>query len=104
MNRIAEDILMHIGVPRRSGRYPWGSGKNPNQRTGDFISRVQELKKKGNLTEIEIAKAVGLKTTGDLRKKYSNAVNEQKRAYQRVGTSHGKRRKVQSRDPVVAWA
>ena len=28
MNPIAEEInsLMHYGIPRRSGRYPWGSG------------------------------------------------------------------------------
>ena len=29
MNQVAEDILMHYGMPRRSGRYPWGSGDNP---------------------------------------------------------------------------
>lgn len=26
MNPIAEEMLMHYGMPRRSGRYPWGSG------------------------------------------------------------------------------
>ena len=26
-----DDILMHYGMPRRSGRYPWGSGKDPYQ-------------------------------------------------------------------------
>ena len=31
MNPIAEEILMHYGMPRRSGRYPWGSGENPYQ-------------------------------------------------------------------------
>ena len=25
------DELFHYGMPRRSGRYPWGSGKNPYQ-------------------------------------------------------------------------
>lgn len=29
--------LMHYGIPRRSGRYPWGSGKNPYQ--GDDIKK-----------------------------------------------------------------
>ena len=29
MNSIVEDILMHYGMPRRSGRYPYGSGENP---------------------------------------------------------------------------
>lgn len=44
-NDIAEDILEHYGMPRRSGRYPWGSGDNPYQRSGDFLSRVEELRK-----------------------------------------------------------
>lgn len=47
MNPVAEDILMHYGVKRRSGRYPWGSGKNPYQHSGDFLSRVKELEDKG---------------------------------------------------------
>ena len=42
-----EEFLEHYGMPRRSGRYPWGSGDNPYQRTGDFLSRVEELKKIG---------------------------------------------------------
>ena len=45
MNSIVEDILMHYGMPRRSGRYPYGSGENPYQHSGDFLSRVQEFKK-----------------------------------------------------------
>lgn len=62
MNPIAEEMLMHYGMPRRSGRYPWGSGDNPYQRSGDFLSRVEELKKQG-LSETEIAKSIGLTTT-----------------------------------------
>ena len=62
MNPIAEDILKHYGMPRRSGRYPWGSGKNPYQRSGDFLSRVNELKKSG-MSEKEIAESMGLTTT-----------------------------------------
>lgn len=30
--------LMHIGTKRHSGRYPWGSGKNPHQHEANFIS------------------------------------------------------------------
>ena len=26
-----EDSLLHYGMPRRSGRYPFGSGDNPYQ-------------------------------------------------------------------------
>ena len=49
-----DDILIHYGMPRRSGRYPWGSGKDPYQHSGDFLSRVNELKAAG-LTEKQIA-------------------------------------------------
>jgi predicted transcriptional regulator len=62
MNPVADDILKHYGMPKRSGRYPWGSGDNPYQRSGDFLSRVDELKKQG-LSNTEIAKAIGLTTT-----------------------------------------
>ncbi len=52
------DSIVHYGMPRRSGRYPWGSGENPYQHSSDFISRHDELKKKG-LSEVEIAAAMG---------------------------------------------
>lgn len=42
-----ESYLAHIGVKRRSGRYPWGSGKEPYQHSSDFLSRVEELRKQG---------------------------------------------------------
>lgn len=62
MNHIAEDILIHYGVKRRSGRYPWGSGDNPYQHSGDFLSRVNELKKEG-LSEKQICEKLGMTTT-----------------------------------------
>lgn len=51
------DQAAHYGVKRRSGRYPWGSGENPYQHSGDFLSRVEELRKQG-FTEKEIAEMV----------------------------------------------
>ena len=43
-----DEYLEHYGIKRRSGRYPWGSGDDPYQHTnGDFLSRVEELKKTG---------------------------------------------------------
>lgn len=57
------DSLAHYGTPRRSGRYPWGSGNNPTQRTGDFLSRVESLKKKGwTETPENIMQEFGMKT------------------------------------------
>lgn len=71
-----KDELMHYGMPRRSGRYPWGSGEVPFQRSGDFLSRVEELKKEG-LKETEIASALGLSTT-QLRAQESLAKKERR--------------------------
>ena len=39
--------LVHYGTKRHSGRYPWGSGDSPYQSSGDFLSRVDELKRAG---------------------------------------------------------
>lgn len=47
MNPVAEDILIHYGMPRRSGRYPWGSGDDPYQHNRNFLGRIEELKKTG---------------------------------------------------------
>lgn len=77
VNPIAEDILMHYGVKRRSGRYPWGSGVAPFQDSGDFLSRVNELKSQ-NMSEKEIANALGMSTTS-LRTQL-RVVNHQRRA------------------------
>ena len=75
---IYEDVLTHYGVKRRSGRYPWGSGENPYQRSGDFISRSNELKKSG-MTEKEVAEAMGFSSTTDYRTAYSIAKNERRK-------------------------
>ena len=42
-----EEFLAHYGIPRRSGRYPWGSGKDDYQHSIDFLGRVDKLKKQG---------------------------------------------------------
>ena len=42
-----EDVLEHYGMPRRSGRYPWGSGEEPYQHGSDFLSRVNKMRKEG---------------------------------------------------------
>lgn len=88
MNRLAEEILsyygisdillnddelLHYGIPRRSGRYPYGSGENPFQHSGDFLGRIKDLKD-SNFTYTDdegttwsgdnaIAKSMGLTTT-----------------------------------------
>jgi predicted transcriptional regulator len=56
MNDNNSDKLEHFGTPRHSGRYPWGSGKNP-QRNKNFVTRVHELQKQG-LSQKQIAEAM----------------------------------------------
>lgn len=85
MNPVAEEIrsyigandgsetLAHYGMPRRSGRYPWGSGDDPYQHSKDFLGRVEEMRKAGFTYTDEkgktwtgdtaIAKSMGLSST-----------------------------------------
>lgn len=78
MNPVAEDILMHYGMPRRSGRYPWGSGDDPYQHGQDFLSRVEALKKSGwTETAENIKKEFGL-TTSQYRTEKALAKDERR--------------------------
>ena len=70
------NFLKHYGTPRHSGRYPWGSGKNP-QRNKNFLSRANDLKKQG-FTDTEVARAMNMSTT-QYRALHTIAVNEQKK-------------------------
>ncbi len=85
MNPVAEEIrsyigandgsksLAHYGMPRRSGRYPWGSGEDPYQHSKDFLGRVEEMRKAGFTYtddkgktwtgDTAIAKSMGLSST-----------------------------------------
>ena len=85
MNPVAEEIrsyigarddsvtLAHYGMPRRSGRYPYGSGEDPYQHSMDFLGRVETMRKSGFTYTDEkgkvwsgdtaIAKSMGLSST-----------------------------------------
>lgn len=73
-----DDELAHIGVLRKSGRYPWGSGENPHQRNKAFLDFIEEQRKAG-LSETEIAKGHGITTT-ELRAAKTIAKHEQRAA------------------------
>lgn len=93
-----ENYLQHHGVSikdgapgRGSGRYPLGSGENPNQHdSGDFLSRVEELRKKGFSYKDEdgktytgdaaIYKSMGISST-EFRKELSAAKYERRVGY-----------------------
>lgn len=79
--RIATDLsdeLMHYGMPRRSGRYPWGSGEEGYQHNRDFLGRIEELKKSGWTETPENIKAEFGITTTQYRTQKSLAKNERR--------------------------
>ena len=59
---LSEDELAHYGTKRHSGRYPWGSGENPYQRTGYFRRGLAEMRAKGMSNKL-IMQAMGLSST-----------------------------------------
>lgn len=75
-----ENILEHYGTKRHSGRYPWGSGDNPYQHSGDFLSRAETLKKQG-LSEKDILEAIN----NTLPKEYQMGRTEFRIAKQKAG-------------------
>lgn len=70
MNKDVEEILMHYGVGHdkggRSGRYPWGSGKNSKKNRGFSIYRNKD----GSLNER------GVKKAAKIAKKYSSVTGK----------------------------
>ena len=75
------EYLMHYGMPRRSGRYPWGSGKDPYQHgSSDFLSRVEDMKKQGFKENAEdIKKYFGEKMTLDEYRQEKTWANYQRK-------------------------
>lgn len=61
-----DDFLMHVGTPHEgiiphSGRFAYGSGENPYQRSVDFWERVQHLKAtRPGITDAELAAEMGV--------------------------------------------
>jgi len=88
MANIILDELMHYGMPRRSGRYPWGSGENPYQHEDDFLRDIHKKREEGfeftdengktYTGDLAIAKSMGLTTT-QFRTQLSLANNEQRK-------------------------
>lgn len=71
-----ENALAHVGKPHdgpipHSGRYAWGSGESPYQRSLDFMTHYNALSRSG-MSDKQIAEADGL-TLNQLRARKSNA-------------------------------
>lgn len=73
-----DDWLAHYGILRKSGRYPWGSGKDESSRAQTFLDMVADCRKQG-LTDTQIAEGFGMVST-DLRAAITIAKNAGDRA------------------------
>lgn len=82
-----DEDIQHYGMPKRSGRYPYGSGDQPFQHSTDFLARREELRKSGfTYKDSEgktwtgdnaIAKSLGLTST-EFRRQVSWATYEER--------------------------
>ena len=79
---VEEDGIQHYGILRKSGRYPWGSGETPYERSNSFQSYVKEMRNAG-LSNAQIAEGIGadfstaaLRATASLAKQTTLAENE----------------------------
>lgn len=74
MRAVLEDnkeVLMHYGTKFHSGRYPYGSGEDPYQHNGDFLTRIERLRKDGwKETAENVEKEFGMKLEDYRNEKY----------------------------------
>ena len=80
---ISQDELMHVGTPHvgmesHSGRYKYGSGKDPYQRSIDFYTKVKLMKNSG-LSDSKIAESLGI-SGSELKARYSMGAQAEKQA------------------------
>ena len=67
-----ENVLAHYGTKRHSGRYPWGSGEDPFQHSGDFLTYVEAQRAAGKsnsdiyeelgMSSVEFRACIGIAT------------------------------------------
>lgn len=66
---IPEEVLEHYGVPRKSGRYPWGSGENPyHHGTSSPFGRLKAKRDAKKLAKKRRAAAEKAKATREAKK------------------------------------
>lgn len=77
--------LAHYGTKRHSGRYPWGSGKDPYQGDPNYHSIIKRLHESG-LSDEDIRENFGKDLTGDSQvpKGFHNTYNELKKTMSEV--------------------
>ena len=72
---MADEEFEHTGTPHHSGRYPWGSGKNPEQRGRSFLGVLKELEDQGySKVKISEMKNIPVAKIADLRSIAKDAI------------------------------
>ena len=84
---VSDNELFHYGVLHRSGRYPWGSGSTPHERSKGFLGYVDNLKKQG-LSDAQIAKGLSDEELG------IRVTSTQLRAAKAIATSQVRQQQV----------
>lgn len=83
-----DNELYHYGIPRKSGRYKWGSGKNPY--------RHEKTSKRPKPTSEDLDKMIRFADPKDLYANFEHLTDEQvMRAVNRAGN----KKKLQDLDP-----
>lgn len=98
------NYLIHYGIPKRSGRYPWGSGKRPFQSGGGREQRISRRADRINkravkkMTKLETKRELGQKKAD---KYFDKAVRRstsffstQRRVNRAVDTAYSAQQKV----------
>ena len=74
----ATEILEHIGVKRRSGRYPFGSGDRPYQGVSKGLARkLKKQAKRGKLEDLNKPKSISEMTDDEIKAKIERLRLEQ---------------------------
>ena len=80
---MSKNFIAHYGVKFRSGRYPYGSGKDPFQHDGTFSSYVNDLVNSG-MKEKDVVKMLGISIDNLRAKKAIDTYNARNGNIQRA--------------------
>ncbi len=68
-----QNDLMHFGIPKRSGRYPWGSGENPYHHGADAPGGKKQSKlAKKAVTVLKRSKSPTVRGVGQYIHEHTN--------------------------------
>lgn len=88
---IPEEVLEHYGIPRKSGRYPWGSGENPYHHGASSpfgrLKARHDAKKLAKKRKAAAAKARETRAANKARQQDDATYEERKKAVLEKGSA-----------------